>query len=111
LGRPLLITAESDRNDPRFVIEPAAGGTGLDAAWNDDFHHSLHSLITGERHGYYVDFGAPSTLAKALTDVFVHDGTFSTFRERHHGRPVDASVPADRFVVSLQNHDQIGNRA
>jgi maltooligosyltrehalose trehalohydrolase len=112
LGRPLHLIAESDRNDPRTVTPRAAGGLGLNAQWDDDVHHALHALLTGERQGYYRDFGSLETLAKVCTSVFLHDGTWSSFRQRHHGRPVDrATVPGWRFVVSLQNHDQVGNRA
>ncbi|MFC6887338.1 MULTISPECIES: malto-oligosyltrehalose trehalohydrolase [Actinomadura] len=112
LGRHLSLIAESDLNDPRLVTPREAGGYGLDAQWNDDLHHALHAALTGERQGYYGDFGAMSTLAKALTRVFVHDGTFSSYRGRRHGRPVDVHrTPAHRFVAFLQNHDQVGNRA
>ncbi|WP_018653521.1 malto-oligosyltrehalose trehalohydrolase [Actinomadura flavalba] len=112
LGRTLTLIAESDLNDARMVTPREAGGLGLDAQWDDDVHHALHAALTGERQGYYVDFGATDTLAHALTRVFVHDGAYSTYRGRHHGRPVDVTrVPASRFVTFLQNHDQIGNRA
>ncbi|MFC4054044.1 malto-oligosyltrehalose trehalohydrolase [Actinomadura syzygii] len=112
LGRELFLIAESDLNDPRLVTSREAGGYGLDAQWSDDFHHALHAALTGERQGYYCDFGALETLKKALTNVFVHDGTWSTYRGRRHGRPVDVlKTPAHRFVGFLQNHDQIGNRA
>jgi maltooligosyltrehalose trehalohydrolase len=112
VGRPLWLIAESDRNDPRTVTPRAAGGTGLDAQWADDVHHALHVLLTGEDTGYYADFAAPGTLEKVLTRVFLHDGTWSSFRRRHHGRPVDRRTTAGwRFVVSLQTHDQVGNRA
>jgi len=112
LHRPLSLIAESDQNDPRLVTAREAGGYGLTAQWDDDVHHALHALLTGERQGYYVDFGSLPTLAKALTAAFVHDGGWSTFRGRRHGRPVDrARLPGHRFVVSLQNHDQVGNRA
>ncbi|WP_131740088.1 malto-oligosyltrehalose trehalohydrolase [Actinomadura roseirufa] len=112
LGRELFLIAESDLNDPRMVTSRDAGGYGLDAQWSDDFHHALHAALTGERQGYYCDFGSLETLEKALTRVFVHDGTMSSYRGRHHGRPVDVQVtPAHRFVGFLQNHDQIGNRA
>ncbi len=112
LGKPLFLVAESDRNDPRTVMPWEAGGLGLDAQWSDDFHHAVHALLTGERQGYYCDFGSLETLAKALTSVFVHDGTYSTFRGRHHGRPVDRNLQsALRFLGYLQNHDQVGNRA
>ncbi|MBT2210635.1 malto-oligosyltrehalose trehalohydrolase [Actinomadura sp. NEAU-AAG7] len=112
LGRELFLIAESDLNDPRLVTSREAGGYGLDAQWNDDFHHALHAALTGERQGYYCDFGSMETLEKALTKVFVHDGTMSSYRGRHHGRPVDLrTTPAHRFVGFLQNHDQVGNRA
>jgi maltooligosyltrehalose trehalohydrolase len=112
VGRPLFLIAESDLNDPRLVRAREAGGFGLHAQWADDVHHALHALLTGERHGYYVDFGPLSTLAEALQRVFVHAGTVSTFRGRHHGRPFDPAVtPGWRFVGYTQNHDQVGNRA
>ncbi|MGW4640137.1 malto-oligosyltrehalose trehalohydrolase [Sphaerisporangium sp. NPDC004334] len=112
LGRPLTLIAESDMNDPRLVIPREAGGYGLAAVWDDDVHHALHSALTGERHGYYCDFGPMEVLAKVLTSAFLHDGTYSTFRGRTHGRPVDRlRVSGHRFVCALQNHDQIGNRA
>ncbi|MFC4537046.1 malto-oligosyltrehalose trehalohydrolase [Sphaerisporangium dianthi] len=112
LGRPLTLIAESDLNDPRLAAPREAGGYGLAATWDDDVHHALHSALTGERHGYYCDFGSMEVLAKVLTSAYLHDGTYSTFRGRTHGRPVDRlRVPGHRFVCSLQNHDQIGNRA
>ncbi|MEV0404850.1 malto-oligosyltrehalose trehalohydrolase [Actinoallomurus sp. NPDC050550] len=111
-GREMFLVAESDLNDPRLVASREAGGYGLDAQWSDDFHHALHTLLTGERQGYYADFGVPGALAKTLTRVFFHDGTWSSFRGRTHGRPVDTlRVPGHRFLGFLQNHDQIGNRA
>jgi maltooligosyltrehalose trehalohydrolase len=110
--RPLFVVAESDRNDPRTVTPVGEGGYGLTAQWDDDVHHALHALLTGERQGYYGDFGSYAALAKTLTKAFFHDGTWSSFRGRTHGRPVDVSrVPAYRFVTFLQNHDQVGNRA
>jgi maltooligosyltrehalose trehalohydrolase len=112
VGRPLFLVAESDLNDPRMVRAREAGGYGLDAQWADDVHHALHATLSGERQGYYVDFGSLATLGDALTHVFVHAGTISTFRGRHHGRPFDPAVtPGWRFVTYLQNHDQVGNRA
>jgi maltooligosyltrehalose trehalohydrolase len=112
LRRPLSLIGESDLNDPRLITAREAGGLGITAQWNDDFHHALHCLLTGERQGYYADFGSMATFAKAMTQVFVHDGTWSSFRRRRHGRPVDVErLPAYRFVVFLQDHDQIGNRA
>ena len=112
LGRELFLIAESDLNDPRLITAADAGGYGLTAHWNDDFHHALHALLTGERQGYYADFGAPEALAKVMTRAYFHDGGWSSFRGRHHGRPVDLSrTSGHRFVVFQQNHDQIGNRA
>ena len=111
LRKPLFLIAESDLNDARLVTPREAGGEGLDGQWADDVHHALHSNLTGETAGYYGDFGSLAALAKALTGVFVHDGCWSTFRERAHGRPVPPAVPGSRFVVYLQDHDQIGNRA
>jgi maltooligosyltrehalose trehalohydrolase len=112
LNRELVLIAESDANDPRLVAAPDAGGYGLDGVWNDDFHHAVHAAITAERQGYYSDFGSLAGLAKTMTRVFYHDGTWSTFRGRSHGRPVDVlHVPAYRFIGYLQDHDQVGNRA
>ncbi|WP_022916198.1 malto-oligosyltrehalose trehalohydrolase [Ruania albidiflava] len=110
LGRPLSLIAESDLNDAAMVTPTAAGGMGMTAQWDDDVHHAIHAYLTGERHGYYVDFGSAQTLAKALTDVFVHDGTYSTFRGRDWGRPVPAATDGLHFVVSTSTHDQVGNR-
>lgn len=110
--RPLTLIAESDLNDPRLVTARESGGYGLHAQWNDDVHHCLHTALTGESQGYYADFTGLGTLAATLRGVFRHTGTPSSFRGRHHGRQVDTTlIPADRFVVSLQNHDQVGNRA
>ncbi len=111
-----VLVAESDRNDPATVAPRGpggAGGMGLDGQWADDIHHALHVALTGEAQGYYADFADPQALTKVLGhSPFFHDGTFSSFRGRRHGRPVEASVtPGWRFVASLQTHDQIGNRA
>nr|WP_237547994.1 malto-oligosyltrehalose trehalohydrolase [Streptomyces sp. SID5473] len=114
LGRPLFLIAESDLNDPRTTASRTAGGLGLHAQWNDDFHHGLHTLLTGESQGYYADFAADprAALARSLTRVWFHDGTYSSFRGRTHGRPVDTLAgPVHRFVGFAQSHDQIGNRA
>jgi maltooligosyltrehalose trehalohydrolase len=112
VGRPLFVVAESDLNDPRLVTPREAGGHGLTAQWNDDFHHAAHALLTGERQGYYADFGSLPCLAKTLTQAFFHDGGWSEFRGRAHGRPIDPARTAGyRFLGYLQNHDQIGNRA
>jgi maltooligosyltrehalose trehalohydrolase len=112
--RPLFLIAESDRNDPRTVTPREAGGLGLHAQCDDDVHHTLHALLTGESAAYYADFAADpyAAFAKVYTSGFFHDGTLSTFRGRHHGRPVDvARLPASRLVAALQTHDQVGNRA
>lgn len=114
LGRPLTLIAESDLCDPRTTTPRAEGGIGLHAQWNDDFHHALHTALTGESQGYYADFAtAPlAALAKTVTSAFFHNGTYSGFRGRTHGRPVDTvRTPATRFVGYAQTHDQIGNRA
>lgn len=114
LGRPLSLIAESDLCDPRTTTPRESGGIGLHAQWNDDFHHCLHTALTGEAQGYYADFAAAplAGLAKTVTSAFFHDGTYSTFRGRTHGRPVDvARSAAHRFVGYAQTHDQIGNRA
>jgi maltooligosyltrehalose trehalohydrolase len=110
LGRPLWLIAESDLNDPRYVRPPALGGYGLDASWADEWHHALHAVLTGERSGYYEDFGPLATLAVALRRAWVYAGEYSPHRDRVHGRS-PAGLPGSAFVVSTQNHDQIGNRA
>ncbi|MET3806108.1 maltooligosyltrehalose trehalohydrolase [Nakamurella sp. UYEF19] len=112
VGRPLTLIAESDLNDPTLITSREAGGYGLTAQWSDDFHHVLHVALTGETTGYYCDFDSLDAMAKVLTSAFFHDGTFSSFRGRRHGRPVNtAIVPGSKFVVFAQDHDQIGNRA
>jgi maltooligosyltrehalose trehalohydrolase len=109
-GRHLVLIAESDLNDPRVIRARELGGYGMDAQWADDLHHALHSIITGERSGYYADFGCMKHLAKALEDGFVYDGCYSEYRGRRHGRPLDG-IAKTKLVACLQNHDQIGNRA
>lgn len=109
-GRHLVLIAESDLNDPRIVRNREAHGYGIDAHWNDEFHHALHSVLTGERNGYYEDFGLLRHLAKSLKRAYVYDGNYSAHRDRVHGRPI-VDLAGDRFVVFAQNHDQIGNRA
>ncbi|MEI5521051.1 malto-oligosyltrehalose trehalohydrolase [Streptomyces brasiliscabiei] len=114
VDRPLFLIAESDLNDPRLVTPRTRGGLGLHAQWNDDFHHALHTTLTGESQGYYEDFARAGLagLAKTLTGGWFHDGTYSSFRERRHGRPLDrTSVSAHRLLGYTQTHDQIGNRA
>jgi len=109
-GRPRVLIAESDFNTPRLVQSPAHGGYGLDAHWEDDFHHALHAFLTGERDGYHADFGALEQLAKALEQAYVFDGQYSEYRRRRHGRP-PLHVAPHQLVVFAQNHDQTGNRA
>jgi maltooligosyltrehalose trehalohydrolase len=109
LGRPVYVIPESDRNDARVVRAREAGGYGLDAVWNDDFHHALHALLTHERAGYYQDFGALEHLRKAFIEGFVYSGEYSAYRRRRQGSS-SADLPAEQFVVFSQNHDQVGNR-
>lgn len=108
--RPLFVVAENDLNDPRLVRSRDAGGFGLDAVWADEWHHALHAALSGERSGYYEDFGSLAALAKALSQAWVYDGTWSQHRRRFHGRP-PTDLSGHRFVVFTQNHDQVGNRA
>ena len=110
VGRRLTLIAESDLNDPRVIRPREVGGYGIDAQWSDDFHHALHTVLTGEREGYYRDFGSLADLAKALTNVFVYDGQYSAFRRRSHGRPLE-TLNGHQFLGYIQNHDQVGNRA
>ena len=105
-----LVIAESGLNDPKVIRPVEVGGLGLDAAWADDFHHALRTLLTDEREGYYAEFGDLGDLGKAMIRPHVHDGSFSTFRDRRHGAPAD-DRPVEQFVVFAQNHDQVGNRA
>ncbi len=109
LNRRIHLIAESDLNDTRLVRPRALGGFGLDAQWSDDFHHSLHALLTGDRSGYYVDFGRVGHLAKAMAEGYVYAGEYSGFRRRRHGNS-SRNIPARRLVVCAQNHDQVGNR-
>lgn len=112
LRRPLFLIAESDLNDIRLALPREAGGLGLDAQWDDDFHHALHVALTGETGAYYADFAPLSALKKVYEEGFFHAGTWSSFRGRDHGAPIDVrTVPASRLVVFSQNHDQVGNRA
>lgn len=110
LGRHLVLIAESDLNDPRLVQPRAQGGYGIDAQWSDDFHHALHTVLTGEDAGYYADFGQLADLATALRQAFVYDGRYSVYRRRRHGRP-PTGLSGHHFLGYLQTHDQIGNRA
>ncbi|MBF4762279.1 malto-oligosyltrehalose trehalohydrolase [Nocardioides islandensis] len=110
--RPLTLIAESDLNDAKLVTPREAGGYGLDAQWSDDYHHAVHVALTGETTGWLADFEPLSALAKVCERGFFHDGTYSSYRGRPHGVPIDTSaMPSWRLVVSSQNHDQVGNRA
>jgi maltooligosyltrehalose trehalohydrolase len=105
-----VVIAESGLNDPKVMRPAERGGWGCDAAWADDFHHALRVLLTGDREGYYAEFGAVADLAKAFHRPHVHDGTYSSFRRRRFGAPAE-DVPPEAFVVFDANHDQVGNRA
>jgi maltooligosyltrehalose trehalohydrolase len=109
-GRQMALIAESDLNDPRIIRPREIGGYGVLAQWSDDFHHALHCVLTGERAGYYRDFGTLADLAKALQRAFVYDGRYSSFRRRRHGRP-PSGLSGHSFLGYLQTHDQVGNRA
>jgi maltooligosyltrehalose trehalohydrolase len=110
IGRRLVLIPESDLNDPRLIRPREQGGFALDAQWSDDFHHALHCIVTGERNGYYEDFGTLADLAKALRNAYVYDGNYSVHRKRRHGRP-PTGLAGNHFLAYAQNHDQIGNRA
>ncbi len=110
LGPNRLVIAESGLNDPRVMRSSRRGGYGCDAAWADDFHHALRTLVTEERDGYYAEFGRVAQLAKAYHRPHVHDGDYSEVRRRRFGAPAEDIAPR-RFVVFNQNHDQVGNRA
>ena len=112
LGRPLSLIAESDRNDPRLITPRNRGGYGMTAQWDDDIHHAIHTAVSGERQGYYADFGSLEALAKTLKGGYFHAGTYSSFRHRRHGRPLDTkTIPATRLLAYTVTHDQVGNRA
>ncbi len=109
VGRPKLLFPETNLNDPRLVTADEAGGMGLDCVWNDDFHHSAHTLFTGEKGGYYVDYGGIGPLRRCLAEGFAYQGEYSEFRKRSHG-DVCGGLPGEAFLIALQNHDQVGNR-
>lgn len=110
LGRCVHVIAEDDRNDARSLRSIDCGGLGFDSQWNDDFHHSIQALVTGERQGYYQDFGSIHDVAKACSEGFVYSGQYSMFRQRSQGSS-SRETPNHQFVVFGQNHDQVGNRA
>jgi maltooligosyltrehalose trehalohydrolase len=109
LNRRIYAIAESALNDTRIIRPYELGGYALDAQWNDDFHHALHVLLTGDRDGYYQDFGQLEQLATAFREGFVYAGEYSEYRQRRHGNS-SRNIPARQFVVFAQNHDQVGNR-
>lgn len=109
IGRRVYLIAESDLNDTKLIRSQELGGYGLDAQWNDDFHHALHTLLTGERDGYYQDFGGVAHLARAFTEGYIYSGQYSAYRRRRHGNS-SRLLAASKFVVCSQNHDQVGNR-
>jgi maltooligosyltrehalose trehalohydrolase len=115
LGRPLSLIAESDLNDPRMITPRSQHGLGMTAQWADDIHHAIHTAVSGERQGYYADFGSLATLATTLRRGFFHAATYSSFRQRRHGRPLDptesSGTPATRLLAYTCTHDQVGNRA
>ncbi|MHB1708323.1 MAG: malto-oligosyltrehalose trehalohydrolase [Thermoplasmataceae archaeon] len=110
LGRRIKLIAETDRNDPATVTPQEKCGLGMDAQWNDDFHHAIHSYLTGEKKGYYSDYGDFDKIVRAYTNGFVYDGVYSRFLGKVRGSRFKV-VPSDRLVVFTQNHDQVGNRA
>ncbi len=109
-SREFSLIAESDLNDTRIIRPKERGGFGIDAQWCDDFHHALHTLLTGEGRGYYADFGEMRHLVKALREGYVYSGEYSEYRKRSHGTS-SRELPPEQFVVFSQNHDQVGNRA
>jgi maltooligosyltrehalose trehalohydrolase len=108
-GKKYYLIAESDLNDPRVIRSRDAGGYGVDAQWCDDFHHAVHTILTGENEGYYIDFGKTEHLIKSLREGFVYSGQYSEYRKRNHGNS-SKDFPASQFIVCSQNHDQVGNR-
>lgn len=108
-GRKHYLIAESDLNDNRIVRDRKFGGYSIDAQWCDDFHHSVHTLLTGECQGYYADFGKPEHLVKAYTEGYVYSGEYSQFRKRAHGN-TGRDIPGGKIIVFIQDHDQVGNR-
>ena len=112
VGRALSLIAETDRNDPRFITPHKDGGLGMTAQWDDDIHHALHTAVSGERQGYYSDFGSLETLARTLKNGYFHAASYSSFRQRRHGKPLDTSkIPGYRLLAYTCTHDQVGNRA
>ena len=110
-GRRVVVVAEDHRNLKRMLLPERDGGWGLDGVWADDFHHQTRRLLAGDDEGYYRDFsGRTADLAETIRRGWFYTGQ----RSGHLGEPrgTDPSgVPAERFVICLQNHDQVGNRA
>jgi maltooligosyltrehalose trehalohydrolase len=112
VGRALSLIAETDRNDPRIITPREDGGLGMTAQWDDDIHHALHTAVSDERQGYYSDFGSMETLARTLQNGYFHAASYSSFRRRRHGKPLDTSkIPGYRLIAYTCTHDQVGNRA
>ncbi|MFO8010844.1 MAG: malto-oligosyltrehalose trehalohydrolase [Dehalococcoidia bacterium] len=109
INRQIHLMPESAANDSRLIRSPELGGYGFESQWNDDFHHAIHTLLTGERTGYYQDYGRMEDLVKSFREGFVYSGEYSPYRQRTHGTS-SRDIPAERFVVFSQNHDQVGNR-
>jgi maltooligosyltrehalose trehalohydrolase len=112
LGRRVCVIAESDLNDPKVVRPAAEGGYGFDAQWSDDFHHAVHVALTGETSGYYAGYDADGVLAAVLRDPFVRPprAVGAEVGEWTPQPPATRGIPRTRFVVAVQNHDQVGNR-
>ncbi|MCP4296708.1 MAG: malto-oligosyltrehalose trehalohydrolase, partial [Proteobacteria bacterium] len=108
-NRKFFLIAESDLNDSRVIKPVELGGYGIDSQWCDDFHHSVRTLITGDRDGYYVDYGLTDHLVKSFKDGYVYTGEYSEFRKRKHGNSAK-DRHGSQFVVFINNHDQTGNR-
>jgi maltooligosyltrehalose trehalohydrolase len=105
-----VLIAETDLNDPRILRPRELGGYGIDAQWSDDYHHALHTMVTGEHEGYYEDFAGLTDVVRALERGWVYEGRYSPHRGRRHGRSTDG-LALERFLGYAQNHDQVGNRA
>lgn len=108
-GRDFYLIAESDLNDSRVIKRQELGGYGIDAQWCDDFHHAIHTAVTAENRGYYIDFGSIHHLVTSLRDGFVYSGQYSKHRKMNHGNS-SKEIPAEQFIIFSQNHDQVGNR-
>lgn len=109
LEKSLYLFAESNLNKSKLIRPVNKGGYGLDSEWLDDFHHSLHALLTGERQGYYIDYGSIEHLKKCINNAHVYDGVYSVSRKASYGDSAK-DIPKDKFIVFTQNHDQVGNR-